>query len=486
MKLISSGKVLEVKDGIVFADGLSDVGVNETVDIHTRTGEVVKGLALNLEEERVGIVVLGDYSKIIEGDSVYVTEQLPSIKINKSYLGRVIDALGNPIDGLGDLDLKDAQDFILDKIAPGVLARKDVKTPVQTGILSIDAMIPIGRGQRELVIGDRQTGKTSIGIDTLINIKEQGIVGIYVAIGQKTSKVAQIVSMLREYDVLDNTIIVSASASDPASMQYLAAYTGTAVGEYFAENGMHALVIYDDLTKHAQAYRQISLLLRRPSGREAYPGDIFYLHSKILERSVQYNDEKGGGSLTALPIIETQAGDVAAYIPTNVISITDGQIVVDTDLFNSGYRPAVNVGLSVSRVGGDAQTKGIKSVAGKLKGELAQYRELAVFAQFGSDLDKDTAERLGRGERATEIFKQKQSSPRSIPQMIGLLYSTKGLLDKLEVKDVSNWAEEFSREIDSSDLKNKLDGSSKIEGELEEELKKFIQNSIERFLKINK
>ena len=403
------GTVTRVVDGIVFARGLSKVEMGELVVFENN----VKGLVLNLESDQIGIIVLGDYTGIKEGDKVENSGQALEINVNDSMLGRVVDPLGNPLDGKGPLKGK-LQPMAIENLAPGVVDRQSVSVPVQTGILSIDAAIPVGRGQRELIIGDRGTGKTAIAIDTIMGQKGQDLICIYVAIGQKSSKIAQVVSQLEKSGALEYTVIVSASASDSAAMQYLAPYSGAAIGEYFMHKGQDALAVYDDLTKHAWAYRQLSLVLRRPPGREAYPGDVFYLHSRLLERAARMSEERGGGSLTALPIIETQAGDISAYIPTNVISITDGQIFLETDLFNAGVRPAVNMGQSVSRVGTAAQTKAMKQVGGKLKLDLAQYRELAAFAQFGSDLDPKTQATIDRGARITEALKQPQYQPMEI------------------------------------------------------------------------
>ncbi|MBN1915841.1 F0F1 ATP synthase subunit alpha [Candidatus Dojkabacteria bacterium] len=474
------GYVLAVKDGIVLADGLSEVGSNEVVEITTRMNRVVKGLVLNLLENTVGIVVLGDYEDIQEGDEVVALGKLLGINVDESILGRVIDPLGEAIDGKGKLKIgKEAKVMSYDKTAPGVIGRKDVNRPLQTGIKAIDALIPIGRGQRELIIGDRQTGKTAIAIDTIINQAKESVKCIYVAIGQKASKIAQIKTRLESIGAMKYTVIVNAGASDPASLQYLAPYTGTAIGEYFAEKGEDALVIYDDLTKHAWAYREISLLLRRPPGREAYPGDVFYLHSKLLERALQFSDEEGGGSLTALPVIETQAGDVSAYIPTNVISITDGQIYLESDLFNAGQRPAVNAGLSVSRVGGSAQTKGMKGVSGQLRLDLAQYRELAAFAQFGSDLDEDTKNTLKRGEIMTELLKQSQYEPVPLADQTAILYAgTNGYLDGREKNEVLEWERGFRKYLSANhkDLIKELAEGAKVEGKLEEKLIKAIED----------
>lgn len=475
----NTGKILEIKDGIIYCEGLSNAGANELVEIYTNNYEVVPGIIMNLEKNRVGIVVLGKFLDIEQGNEVKTTGKVPSIKVSEQFLGRVIDALGQPVDGKGPIDFKASKlsrEMPLDRIAPGVIERADVDRPVQTGILAIDGMIPIGRGQRELIIGDRQTGKTAIALDTIINQIDKNCFCIYVAIGQKQSKIARIIAKLNETGAMANTIIITATASDPAAMQYIAPFTGTAIGEYFAETGQDALIVYDDLTKHSQAYREISLLLRRPSGREAFPGDIFYLHSKLLERAVQYNKELGSGSLTALPVIETQAGDVSAYIPTNIISITDGQIFLEQDLFNAGQRPAISVGISVSRVGGSAQTKAIKQVAGQMKLDLAQYRELAAFAQFGSDLDKDTKERLDRGARVMEILKQKQYAPKSVPQMVAVVFAANNdYLTDVPIEQVNDFAQSLEKAVETNpELKQILDGSQKVEGEIEEKLRAFI------------
>ena len=425
------GSVVSVGDGIARVYGLDRVMAGELVQFP----HDVVGLALNLEEDNVGCVLLGEYYAVKEGDQVRRTGRIMSVPVGPALVGRVVNPLGVPIDGRGPIATKEF--YPIERIAPGVVDRKPVKEPLQTGIKAIDAMIPIGRGQRELIIGDRQTGKTAIAVDTIINQKGKGVICIYVAIGQKKSTVAQVVKTLEDYGAMEHTIIVSASASEPAPLQYLAPYGGAAMGEYFLYNGQHALCIYDDLSKHAQAYREISLLLRRPPGREAYPGDVFYLHSRLLERAAKMNDEKGGGSLTALPVIETQAGDVSAYIPTNVISITDGQIYLETDLFHSGVRPAVNVGLSVSRVGGSAQIRAMRAVAGTLRLDLAQYRELAAFAQFGSDLDKATQNQLNRGRRLVEILKQGQYSPMRVGlQVISVYAGTQGFLDSLPIEQI--------------------------------------------------
>jgi F-type H+-transporting ATPase subunit alpha len=411
--------------------GLDNVMAGEMLDFP----QGVSGIAMNLEEDQVGAVLLGDYTKLREGDEVKRTGRIISVPVGKALVGRVVDALGRPLDGKGPIQTSEY--LPVERIAPGVVYRKSVKEPMQTGIKAIDAMIPVGRGQRELIIGDRQTGKTAIAVDTILNQKGGDLICIYVAIGQKRSTVAQVVKTLEDHGAMAYSIVVVASASDPAPMQYLAPYAGCAMGEYFRDNAAHALCIYDDLSKHAAAYREISLLLRRPPGREAYPGDVFYLHSRLLERAAKVSDAMGGGSLTALPFIETQAGDVSAYIPTNVISITDGQIYLEADLFNSNIRPAVNVGLSVSRVGGSAQTKAMRKVAGTLRLELAQYRTLAAFAQFGSELDKASQRQLHRGERLVESLKQKQYSPLPFEKQVAMLFAaTNGFLDDLPVKRV--------------------------------------------------
>jgi len=410
-------------------------------------GGGVTGMILNLEEESVGIAILGDDTQVKEGSTVKRTNKIVQVPVGEELLGRVVNALGIPIDGKGELKAKNFRK--VEVKAPGIVARQSVKEPLQTGLKAIDAMIPIGRGQRELIIGDRQTGKTAVALDTIINQKGRGVFCIYVAIGQKQSTVAQVVDKLRAHGALDHTIVVAATAAEQAPLQFLAAYTGVTMGEWFRDKGQHALIVYDDLTKQAQAYRQLSLLLRRPPGREAYPGDVFYLHSRLLERAAKLSDKLGGGSLTALPIIETQAGDVSAYIPTNVISITDGQIFLETDLFYSGIRPAVNVGLSVSRVGGSAQIKAMRQVAGTLRLELAQYREKAAFAQFGSDLDPATQKQLARGQRLTEILKQGQYVPMSVERQVVIIYAgTQGNLDKYPVDKLGEFEQQLAAFID--------------------------------------
>lgn len=430
------GTVVEVGDGIARIEGLSDVQASELVEFESG----VSGLALNLESYNVGAVIFGDNSSVKEGDQVKTTGKILQVPVGEAMVGRVVNALGEPIDGKGKI--KSNVSYPVEKIAPGVITRQSVSVPLQTGIKSIDALIPIGRGQRELIIGDRNTGKTTIAIDTIINQKD--VICIYVAIGQKTSKIAQIVAKLEQLGAMKHTIVVAATAADPAPMQYIAPYAGTAIGEYFMDQGKDALIIYDDLSKHANAYRQMSLLLRRPSGREAYPGDVFYLHSRLLERSARLNKDYGGGSLTALPVIETQAGDISAYIPTNVISITDGQIFLESDLFFQGVRPAVNVGTSVSRVGGSAQTKAMKSVAGRLKLDLAQFRALAAFAQFSSDLDPETRNQIERGKRITEALKQPPFSPVPLNEQVATLWAvTNGHMDSIEVGKITEFVSHF-------------------------------------------
>jgi len=415
------GVVTRVGDGIAWIYGLSECGFSEMIEIDGVSGDKVPGFALNLMEDEIGAVIMGDDTDVKAGAKVKLTNRVLEVPVGKELIGRVVDPLGRPLDGKKLIKTK--KTGLVERQAVGVLGRKSVHEPLMSGIMAIDTMVPIGRGQRELIIGDRQTGKTAVAVDTMINQSKQktGVINIYVAVGQKLSKVAAMVERLKREGVMDQTIVVATSASDPASLQYLAPYAGTAIGEYFRDNKQHALIIYDDLTKHAAAYRQMSLLLRRPPGREAYPGDVFYLHSRLLERSAKLSDRLGGGSLTALPIIETQAGDISAYIPTNVISITDGQIFMETDLFNQGIRPAISVGLSVSRVGGNAQTKAVKSVAGDLRLSLAQFRELAAFAQFSTDLDPETKQRIERGQRLTETLKQPQYSPLSVWQQTALL-----------------------------------------------------------------
>ncbi len=435
------GTVVEVGDGIARIHGLSGVQANELITFPSG----VTGMALNLEEESVGAIILGAYNDIKEGDEVRSTGRIAEVPVGDALIGRVVNPLGDPVDGRGPISTNKTRP--VERVAPNVVLRKSVDTPVQTGIKAIDSMIPIGRGQRELIIGDRSTGKSAIAIDTIINQKGGDLICIYVAIGQKAAKVAQTVATLEQHGALEHTVVVAANAADPAALQYLAPYAGCAIGEEFMESGRDALIIYDDLSKHAWAYRQISLLLRRPPGREAYPGDVFYLHSRLLERAAKLEDAEGGGSLTALPIIETQAGDVSAYIPTNVISITDGQIYLETDLFNSGQRPAMNVGLSVSRVGGSAQSRAMKKVAGRLRLDLAQFRELAAFAQFGTaDLDAATRRQLERGQRITEILKQAQYVPVSLEQQVSIIYAAiNGFMDEVPVASVAEFETGFHK-----------------------------------------
>jgi len=428
------GTVIEVGDGIARASGLANVLMGELVEFEGG----IPGISFNLEVDSVGIIITGDYTEIEEGQTVRGTGRIVSVPVGNSLLGRVVDALGRPVDGKGPIVA--TRHRPIERIAPGVVDRQNVDTPVQTGIKAVDSMTPIGRGQRELIIGDRQTGKTAIALDTIINQRDKDLICIYVAVGQRKGQVAQVMATLERYGALDNTVIVIASASEPAALQYIAPYAGCAMGEEFMEQGKDALVIYDDLTKHAWAYRQVSLLLRRPPGREAYPGDIFYLHSRLLERAARLHKDRGGGSLTALPIVETQLGDIATYIPTNVISITDGQIYLEGDLFNAGIRPAMNVGVSVSRVGGDAQTKAMKQVAGRLRLEMAQFRELAAFAQFGSDLDESTLRRLERGRRLTEILKQPQYEPVPLEEQVIMIYAgTNGFCDGVPVAEMRRY-----------------------------------------------
>lgn len=471
-----TGTVLAVGDGVAKVYGLEKVMAGELVDF----GNNVSGMVLNLEEMSVGVVILGDETQIKEGSIVKRTGKIVQVPVGKELLGRVVNALGQPIDGLGEI--KATKFGRVETKAPGIIDRKSVHEPMQTGIKAIDAMIPIGRGQRELIIGDRQTGKTAIAIDTIINQKGKDVFCVYVAIGQKQSTVAQVVDRLKKSGAMEYTVVVAANASDQAPLQFLAPYTGVTMGEYFRDNGMHALIVYDDLTKQAQAYRQLSLLLRRPPGREAYPGDVFYLHSRLLERAAKLSDKKGAGSLTALPIIETQGGDVSGYIPTNVISITDGQIFLEADLFYSGVRPAVNVGLSVSRVGGSAQIKAMKQVAGTLRLDLAQYREKAAFAQFGSDLDPATQRQLARGQRLVELLKQGQYSPLSVDeQVIGIFAGVNGLIDAIPVNRIGEFEKQLLEyiagkypEISASINKAKaIDDATKVK--LTEAIKEFVK-----------
>jgi F-type H+-transporting ATPase subunit alpha len=438
------GKVIEVGDGVARISGLSDLMASEMVEFPN--GEI--GVALNLEEDRVGAMVLGNYLGIKEGDEVKATGKILSIPVGDGVIGRVVNPLGQPVDGKGDI--KSDKFYPVEKIAPGVITRKSVHQPVQTGIKAIDALIPIGRGQRELIIGDRQTGKTAIAIDTIINQKGQNMKCIYVAVGQKESKIARIVGELEKSGAMEYTTVVVAGASDSAALSFIAPYSGCALGEYFMDKGEDMLIVFDDLSRHAWAYRQISLILKRPPGREAYPGDVFYLHSRLLERSAKLNEDFGGGSMTALPIIETQAGDVSAYIPTNVISITDGQIFLESDLFYKGVRPALNVGISVSRVGSSAQIKAMKKVAGKLKLDLAQFRELEAFAQFGSDLDEKTRNQIERGRRTVEILKQGQYEPMGVEHQVAILYAlANSFLDDVKIEEIRSWEADFHKYLDS-------------------------------------
>lgn len=471
MTVAEVGTVIKVGDGIAEIYGLEKVMAGELLEFP----HDVRGLALNLEEDKVGVVLFGDFQKIKEGDEAKRSGRIMSVPVGDAMIGRVVDALGNPVDGKGEV-ITDEYNPV-ERIAPGIIDRQPVNEPLQTGLKAIDAMVPIGRGQRELIIGDRQTGKTAVAVDTIINQKGKDVICVYVAIGQKRSTVAQVVEKLREFGAMDYTVVVSATASDPAAMQYLAPYTGVAIGEYFRDNGRHAVTIYDDLSKQAAAYREISLLLRRPPGREAYPGDVFYLHSRLLERAAKMSEARGGGSLTSLPIIETQAGDISAYIPTNVISITDGQIFLEADLFNSGIRPAINVGNSVSRVGGAAQVKAMKQVAGTLRIDLAQYRELAAFAQFGSDLDKSTQSQLERGKRLTEILKQGQYRPMEVENQVLIIWAaTKGYVDDVEVSDLNRFERELFEFMKNSNpgTMQSLREKKKIDDELTGELKEAI------------
>ena len=480
------GQVLSVGDGVARVYGLDNVQAGEMVEFPGN----IRGMALNLETDNVGVVIFGEDKEIKEGDTVKRTGAIVEVPVGKGLLGRAVDPLGNPIDGKGPIESSEMKR--IEVKAPGITPRQSVNEPVQTGLKALDALVPIGRGQRELIIGDRQTGKTAVAIDTIINQKEVNASGdeskklycIYVAIGQKRSTVAQVMKTLEENGAMEYTIIVSATASEAAPLQFLAPYSGCTMGEFFRDNGMHAVIIYDDLSKQAVAYRQMSLLLRRPPGREAYPGDVFYLHSRLLERAAKLNENHGSGSLTALPIIETQANDVSAYIPTNVISITDGQIFLETDLFNSGIRPAVNVGLSVSRVGSAAQTKAMKKVAGSMKGELAQYREMAAFAKFGSDLDAATQRLLGRGERLTELLKQPQFSPLQMEEQVVVIYAgTRGYLDNVPVRDVTRFEKELLAHLRGAkkDLLAKIRKEKAMTDEIESEIKSTLEDFAKSF-----
>jgi F-type H+-transporting ATPase subunit alpha len=473
------GTVITLGDGIARVHGLDKVMAGELLEFP----HDVAGIAMNLEEDQVGVVLLGEYTEISEGDQVKRTGRIMSVPVGEALVGRVVNSLGRPIDDKGPIA---TDKFIaLERLAPGVIDRQPVREPMATGLKAIDSMIPIGRGQRELIIGDRQTGKTAVALDTIINNKGNDLICIYNAIGQKRSSIAQVVKILSDAGAMDYTIVVAASASEPAPMQYISPYAACAMGEYFRDSKRHALVIYDDLSKHAASYREISLLLRRPPGREAYPGDVFYLHSRLLERASKLSDKMGGGSLTALPIIETQAGDVSAYIPTNVISITDGQIFLETDLFNSGVRPAVNVGISVSRVGGSAQIKAMRQVAGSMKLELAQYRELAAFAQFGSDLDKATQAQLNRGQRLVEVLKQKQFSPLPFSKQILIIFAgTNGFFDDLPVDQVRDFEAELYRFVDATNpgLLRTIMDKRVLDDALKAEMSKTIKQSKEAFV----
>ncbi|MDH5804993.1 MAG: F0F1 ATP synthase subunit alpha [Gemmatimonadota bacterium] len=472
------GTVLEVKDGVARVYGLKSAMSGEMLEITSQeTGEAVTALALNLEEDNLGVVILGDFLQLKEGDEVRRTRRVLEVPVGPEMIGRVVNPLGQPLDGLGPIKTKHTRK--VESEAPGIIARQPVGEPLQTGVKAIDSMIPIGRGQRELIIGDRGTGKTAIAVDTIINQKGTGVVCVYVAIGQKNSTVASVVARLKEHGAMDYTIVVNASASDPAPMLYIAPYSGCAMAEYFMyDENKATLCVYDDLSKQAAAYRQMSLVLRRPPGREAYPGDVFYLHSRLLERAAKLSDANGGGSLTALPVVETQAGDVSAYIPTNVISITDGQIFLESDLFYSNVRPAINPGISVSRVGGSAQIKAMKQVAGKLRLDYSQYRELEAFAQFGSELDEATQKQLARGARVVEVLKQPQYRPMAVDKQVAIIFAVNnGYLDDVEVGAVREWEKDFDEHMDAShpDLLKKIRQEKKLTDEIEAELKKAIE-----------
>ncbi|HSK21140.1 MAG TPA: F0F1 ATP synthase subunit alpha [Longimicrobiales bacterium] len=484
LKVEEVGEVLEVKDGVARIYGLTNAMASEMLEItSSETGDAVTALALNLEEDNIGAVVMGDWTMLHEGDTVRRTGRVLDLPVGAAYLGRVVDSLGNPIDGRGEIVSEDRR--FIDVVAPGIVQRQPVSEPLQTGIKAIDSMIPIGRGQRELIIGDRGTGKTAVALDAIINQKDTGVLCVYCAIGQRASKVASVVETLRENGALDYTIVVAANASDPAPMQYIAPYAATALAEHFMWQGKHTLVVYDDLSKQATAYRQISLVLRRPPGREAYPGDVFYLHSRLLERAAKLSDANGGGSLTALPLIETQAGDVSAYIPTNVISITDGQIFLEADLFYAGLRPAVNVGISVSRVGGAAQTKAMRGVAGRLRLDLAQYRELEAFAQFGSELDAATQKQLARGERIVEVLKQPQYAPMRVEEQVMILYAvTNGLIDDVPTNQVRAFELDFLEYMRTQkpELGEKIRGGAKLDEETTTALTAAVNDFKQTFL----
>ncbi len=475
----SIGEVIEIGDGIAKISGLHNASSSEMLEFESADGDKVYGVALNLEEHSIGAIILGEYEKLREGDKVRQTKRILEVPVGEAVQGRVINPLGESLDGKGDIQSSEV--YPVEKIAPGVITRESVKEPLKTGVKVIDSIIPIGRGQRELIIGDRQTGKTALAIDAIINQKGKDVICIYVAIGQKESKVAKIVSKLEEAGAMEHTTVVLAGASDSAALSYIAPYAGCSMGEYFMDKGKDVLVVYDDLSKHAVAYRQMALLLRRPPGREAYPGDVFYLHSRLLERAAKMSDKYGGGSLTALPIIETQAGDISAYIPTNVISITDGQIFLETDLFYKGVRPALNTGLSVSRVGSAAQIKAMKKVAGKLKLDLAQFRELEAFAQFGSDLDEKTKKQLERGKRVTEILKQGQYNPLPQAKQVAILYAaTQGLVDVVPVDKISDFEEDLYSKLDAEapDLLKQIEKSGELSEENEKKLKQLIEELV--------
>jgi F-type H+-transporting ATPase subunit alpha len=479
LQAVDVGSVIEVGDGIARSDGLAAVMAMELVEFPPKPGrsEGIMGLAFNLEADNVGIIIMGDYTGIGEGDTVRGTGRIVSVPVGGGLVGRVVNALGEPVDGRGPIPFDRYRP--IERIAPNVVTRQSVDTPVQTGIKAIDSMIPIGRGQRELIIGDRQTGKTALAVDTIINQKGKDLICIYVAIGQRLAQVAQVVATLQEYGAMDHTIVVVASASEPATLQYVAPYAGCAMGEEFMENGREALIVYDDLSKHAWAYRQVSLLLRRPPGREAYPGDVFYLHSRLLERAAKLHPDYGGGSLTALPIIETQAGDVSAYIPTNVISITDGQIYLESDLFYAGIRPAVNAGLSVSRVGGAAQAPAMRQVAGRMRLSMASFRELAAFAQFGSDLDEVTRRQLEQGLRVQEVLKQGQYSPVELVDQIMIFFAVNnGFLDDVELRHIAQFEDSFTRHMRDShpELRQSIATGAKMSDETQEELGQAIRD----------
>ena len=483
VELAEVGSIISVGDGIARIHGLNKVAAGELLEFPNG----LQGIALNLEEESVGAVLMGESSSLKEGDTVKRSGKIAQVPVGEAMIGRVVDALGRPIDGAGPINATETRQ--VEVKAPGIVKRKSVHEPLQTGIKAVDVMIPIGRGQRELIIGDRQTGKSAIAIDTIINQKGKGVTCIYVAIGQKRSSVARVVEKLREHDALSHTIIVAASASEPAPMSFLAPYTGCAMGEYFMEKGQHSLIIYDDLSKHAVAYRALSLLLRRPPGREAYPGDVFYVHSRLLERAAKLSDAEGGGSLTALPIIETQAGDVSAYVPTNVISITDGQIYLESDLFNSGIRPAVNVGLSVSRVGGSAQIKAMKKIAGPIRTFLAQYREKQAFAQFGSDLDAVTQAQLARGSRLVELLKQPQYKPMPVElQVISVYAAQRGCLDEIEIEDIGKFESELHSHMASehNDILSEIRETGTMSDETKSSLNDVLDSFADGFADLNR